>query len=488
LSVVQGFIRDHQGTIKVESVGVAAPVLLAACLPINREKSVLPHKKITILVVDDELSIRESLRGWLQQDGYEVETAADGVSALAKIQENHFDIMLIDVKMPQMDGITVLKRLKENDTDTAVVMMTAYGAIQDAVEAMKLGAYDYLLKPFDLEELSFTMDKLVQMQTLAMENLILKDRVATITRFENLVGQSPPMLKLFQTIVEAAQSDANVLITGETGTGKELVARAIHTQSARCYGPFIAINCGAFTEHLLESELFGHEKGAFTDAQYTKKGRLEMANTGTLFLDEVGDISIKMQIDLLRVLETREFTRVGGTTPLKSDFRVLAATRQDLQENISHRTFRQDLCSRLSVMHLEVPPLRELPEDIPLLAQHFLRRYATETGKKVDSIAPEALEVMRQYPWPGNIRELKNAIEQAVVVGKGRQIKPGDLPFVTAKTGLEEAENLSLEEMERRYIAQVLAAENHHISNAAKVLRINRTTLYHKIKKYGLAS
>jgi len=445
----------------------------------------LPHKKISILVVDDELSIRESLSGWLQQDGYEVESAADGPTALAKAQETHYDIMLLDVKMPRMDGITVLKKLRESNADTAVVVMTAHGAIQDAVEAMKLGAHDYLLKPFDLEEMSLIIEKLVQVQTLAMENLILKDRVATISRFENLVGQSPPMLQLFETIVDVAQSDATVLLTGETGTGKELVARSIHAQSPRCYGPFIAINCGAFTEHLLESELFGHEKGAFTDASYTKKGRLEMAHGGTLFLDEVGDISIKMQIDLLRVLETREFTRVGGTVLLHSDFRVIAATHQDLQEGIRKKTFRQDLYYRLNVIHVQVPPLRERPEDIPLLAQHFLRRYATETNKKVDSIHPEALEAMRRYSWPGNVRELENALERAVVVGKGRQLKPADLPFVVGAE--EEVAGLSLEDMERRYIAQVLASAKGHISNAAKVLRINRTTLYHKIKKYGLA-
>ena len=446
----------------------------------------LPHKKINILVVDDELSIRESLSGWLEQDDYEVETAEDGPTALSRTQEKHYDIMLLDVKMPQMDGITVLKQLKDNDPETAVVMMTAHGAIQDAVEAMKLGAYDYLLKPFDLEELSLTIEKLVQMQTLAMENLILKDRVATITRSENLVGQSPPMLKLFETIADVARSDATVLITGDTGTGKELVARAIHANSPRCYSPFIAVNCGAFTESLLESELFGHEKGAFTDAKYTKKGRLEMANAGTLFLDEVGDISMKMQIDLLRVLETHEFSRVGGTMPLHSDFRVIAATHQDLKESIRNRTFRQDLFYRLNVIHLEVPPLRERQEDIPLLAQHFLRRYATETGKKIDSIHPEALEAMRRYEWPGNVRELENAIERAVVVGKGRQIKPGDLPFCHATNVPEVMSNLSLEEVERRYIAQVLISENGNITNAAKVLGINRTTLYYKIKRYGL--
>jgi DNA-binding NtrC family response regulator len=438
--------------------------------------------------VDDELSIRESLSGWLEQDGFEVESAANGLAALGMIQETRYDIMLIDVKMPEMDGLTLLKKLKEIEPDTAVVMMTAHGAIQDAVDAMRQGAYDYLLKPFDLEELSLTVDKLVRLQTLTMENLILKDRMATMTRFENLVGQSPPMLRLFEAIVDVAQSDATVLITGETGTGKELVARAIHAQSPRCYGPFIAINCGAFTEHLLESELFGHEKGAFTDAKYTKKGRLEMANAGTLFLDEVGDISIKMQIDLLRVLETHEFTRVGGTATLQSDFRVIAATHRDLQQAILEKIFRQDLYYRLNVIHLQVPPLRDRQEDIPLLAQHFLRRFATETNKKIDSIHPAALEAMHNHSWPGNVRELENAIERAVVVEKGRQIKLTDLPFVTPTADKPEIGKLSLEEMERQHIARVLAAEGGNISTSAGVLGINRTTLYHKIKKYGLSS
>jgi DNA-binding NtrC family response regulator len=449
---------------------------------------VLPHKKVKILVVDDELSIRESLWAWLRQDGYEVESAADGMKALAMSQETHYDIMLIDVKMPEMDGLTLLKKIRENDQDMAIVMMTAHGDIQDAVQAMKLGAYDYLLKPFDLEELSFAIEKLVQMQTLVLENQILKDRVAAITRFENLVGQSPPMIKLFEDIVDVAQSDATVLITGETGTGKELVARAIHMQSPRCYALFIAINCGAFTENLLESELFGHEKGAFTDAKFTKKGRLEMAHAGTLFLDEVGDISMKMQIDLLRVLETREFSRVGGTATLHSDFRVIAATNRDLQEAIRAKTFRQDLFYRLNVIHLNVPPLRERLDDIPLLAQHFLRRYATETNKKIDSIHPEALEALGRYPWPGNVRELENAIERAVVVGKGRQIRLSDLPIVIPAGGAVEVGKLSLEEMERQHIARVIATEGGNMSKVARVLRINRTTLYHKIKKYGLAT
>jgi DNA-binding NtrC family response regulator len=446
----------------------------------------LPRKKIKILVVDDELSIRESLSGWLRQDGFEVDSAADGQAALTLTEENQYDIMLIDVKMPEMDGLTLLKKLKEKEPEIAVVMMTAHGAIQDAVDAMRLGAYDYLLKPFDLEELSLTVEKLVRLQTLAMENLILKDRVATMTRFENLVGQSPPMLRLFETIVDVAQSDATVLITGETGTGKELVARAIHAQSPRCFGPFIAINCGAFTEHLLESELFGHEKGAFTDAKYTKKGRLEMADAGTLLFDEVGDISIKMQIDLLRVLETHEFNRVGGTVTLRSDFRVIAATHQDLQAAIKEKTFRQDLFYRLNVVHLQVPPLRERGDDIALLAHHFLRRFATETNKKIDAIHPAALEAMGHYSWPGNVRELENAIERAVVVEKGRQITPADLPFVSAETEKLEFGKLSLEEMERQHITRVLAAQGGNISATAAVLGINRTTLYHKIKKYRL--
>lgn len=448
----------------------------------------LPHKEIKIIVVDDERSIRESLRGWLQQDGYQVDTAADGPKALARAQESHYDIMLIDVKMPKMDGLTLLKKIRETDLDIAIVMMTAQGDIRDAVEAMKLGAHDYLVKPFDLEELSLTIEKLLQMQTLAMENLILKEQVATITRFENLVSQSPAMLKLFETIFDVSQSDATVLITGETGTGKELVARAIHAQSPRCYAPFIAINCGAFTDQLMESELFGHEKGAFTDAINTKKGRLELVNAGTLFLDEVGDISMKMQIDLLRVLETSEFSRVGGTETLRSDFRVIAATNQDLQEAVQNKTFRPDLFYRLNVVHLQVPPLRERPEDIPLLAQHFLWCYATETKKKIDSIQPEAMEAMRRYPWPGNVRELENAIERAVVVGKSRQIQLNDLPFDIALGGAAEMGQLSIEEMERHHIARVLAIEAGKLSNVARILRINRSTLYAKIKKYGLVS
>ena len=447
----------------------------------------LPHKKINILVVDDELSIRESLSGWLKRGGYQVETAADGLAALAKTQENHYDIMLIDVKMPEMDGLTLLKKLKESEADTAILMMTAHGDIHDAVEAMKLGAYDYLLKPFELEELSFTIEKLVQMQNLAMENLILKERLATITRFENLVGQSPVMVKLFETIVDVAQTDATVLITGETGTGKELVARAIHAQSPRCYAPFIAINCGAFTEHLLESELFGHEKGAFTDAKYTKKGRLEMANAGTLFLDEVGDISMKMQIDLLRVLETHEFTRVGGTATLHSDFRVIAATNQDLQEAIRRKTFRQDLFYRLNVIHLQVPPLRERPEDIPLLAQHFLRRYATETKKKCDSIHPEgsggdaAVSLAGKRPGVGKRHRTG---------GRGGE-RPADQTqrpaFCRCQVGRQNWGNYPWRNWSANISPSSWPRKGGNLSHVARVLRINRSTLYEKIKKYGLA-
>lgn len=446
---------------------------------------IIPACKFNLLVVDDEASIRESLAGWLEKDGYKVDTAASGAEALQKMAEKYYDIALIDVKMPEMDGLTLLKKLKEAGYETAVIIMTAYGAIEDAVTAMKLGAYDYLLKPFDLEEISLTINKLVEMQSLARENLILRDRVAKISRFENLIGQSPPMLKLYEMIKDVAATDATVLITGETGTGKELVARAIHAQSPRRYGPFIAVNCGAFTEHLLESELFGHEKGAFTDAKYTKKGRLELAHGGTLFLDEIGDISMKMQIDLLRVLETHEFTRVGGTIPIRSDFRVIAATHQDLEQAIAARTFRRDLYYRLNVFHIQVPPLRERREDIPLLAEHFLRRYAAETNKKIGGIHPEAMQMLLQYDWPGNVRELENIIERAVVLCKGSQIRKEDLPPLT-KEGVPPAAGLSLEEMEKEHISRVLKSVEGNISRAAKILAINRTTLYHKLKKYGL--
>ncbi|MBW2623759.1 MAG: sigma-54-dependent Fis family transcriptional regulator, partial [Deltaproteobacteria bacterium] len=386
-------------------------------------------KKVRIMVVDDEMIVRESLAGWLTMDGYQVDMAASADEALGLLKKNSYNVMFLDNKMPGMDGIELLDILKEEERDLAVVMITAYGSIDTAIQAMKYGAHDYLLKPFDPHEIGLLVKKIVDYQDMAEENLLLKDQVREINRLESLVGQSKAMQKVFGLILDVAEAHSNVLITGETGTGKGLVAKAIHTQSPRAYGPFIAVNCGALTEHLLESELFGHEKGAFTDAKYTKKGRFELAQGGTLFLDEVGEVAMKMQIDLLRVLEERQFFRVGGTRPIEADLRILAATNRELGLAIEQGNFRQDLYYRLNVITIHVPPLRERKEDIPLLANHFLRRFSKEINKPFDKISREALDEMMLHDWPGNVRELENAIERAVVIGRGRTIQAEHLPF-----------------------------------------------------------
>jgi len=312
-----------------------------------------------ILIVDDELIMRESLGGWLERDGHDIETVASGEEALEILKDKRFDILLVDIKMEGMSGLDVLRHVRENDPDVAVVMITAYGSISTAIEAMKNGAYEYLLKPFDPNELGVLIEKIIAHQAQARENLFLKEQYKDRTRFESMIGQSGPMQELFDLIKDVAPTDSTVLITGETGTGKGLAAKAIHTNSPRCEGPFVVVNCGALPEHLLESELFGYQKGAFTDAKTTKKGRLELAHGGTLFLDEIGEISMRMQIDLLRVLEDRIFYRVGGTQPIEADFRIIAATNKNLDSAIQDGTFRQDLYYRLNVISFEMPPLRE---------------------------------------------------------------------------------------------------------------------------------
>ena len=383
-----------------------------------------------ILIVDDENIMRESLAGWLERDGHGVQTARSGEEALEKCRANRFDILLVDIKMEGMSGLEVLRRVKESDADVAIVMITAYGSIATAIEAMKNGAFDYMLKPFDPNELGVLIDKIIRHQQQARENLYLKEQFKERTRFENMIGQSEAMQKVFDLICDVAQADSTVLVNGETGTGKGLAAKAIHSHSRRCHGPFVVVNCGAIPEHLMETELFGHMKGAFTDAKETKKGRLELAHGGTLFLDEIGEIGMRMQIDLLRVLEDRVFYRVGGTQPMEADFRVVAATNRNLDQAIREGRFREDLFYRLNVVGLTLPPLRQRKQDIPLLAEHFLHRYYQETHRQIDRISREALDEMMLYDWPGNVRELENAIERAVVVGKARQIMPEDLPIL----------------------------------------------------------
>lgn len=438
-----------------------------------------------IMVVDDELIIRESLAGWLERDGHDVATASGGEQALEMLAAARFDIMLVDIKMEGMSGLELLKAIKERDLDTAVVMITAYGSISTAIDAMRHGAVEYLLKPFDPEEIGVLIEKIIAQQAQIKENLYLREQVKERTRFESMIGQSPAMQQVFDLIQDVGPSESTILITGETGTGKGLAAKAIHTCSHRREGPFVAVNCGAIPEHLMESELFGHQKGAFTDAHETKKGRLEMANGGTLFLDEIGEISMRMQIDLLRVLEDRIFYRVGGTQPLEADFRVIAATNRDLKKAIADGVFREDLFYRLNVIAFAMPALRQRKEDIPLLCDHFLMRFAQETNKPIRKVDRDAMDEMMLYDWPGNIRELENAIERAVVVGKGIQVKIEDLPIVCMPDWNKPADH-SLKAIERHHIQQVLTQNTWNISICAKILGIDRSTLYSKIKRYQL--
>jgi len=438
-----------------------------------------------ILIVDDEVIMRESLAAWLQRDGHAVQTAASGESALKKCQENRFDILLLDIKMEGMDGLDVLRRIKESDADVAVVMITAYGSVATAIDAMKNGAYDYLLKPFDPSELGVLIEKIIQQQQQARENIYLRQQVKDRTRFESIIGQSEPMQKIFDLICDVAPTDSTVLITGETGTGKGLAAKAIHSQSRRSKGPYVVVNCGAIPDHLMESELFGHMKGAFTDAKETKRGRLELAHDGTLFLDEIGEVSPRMQIDLLRVLEDRVFYRVGGTQPMEADFRVIAATNRSLEQAIREGCFREDLYYRLNVVAFDMPPLRQRKQDIPLLAEHFLQRFTQEAHRPIDKISREAMDEMMLYDWPGNVRELQNAIERAVVVSKNRRIAPEDLPIV-CRAPETAAGRHSLEQLEKAHILQTLNEHEWNIAHSARVLGIDRSTLYSKIKRYAL--
>jgi two-component system response regulator HydG len=441
--------------------------------------------KIRILVVDDELVIRESLHGWLKKSGYKVDTAEGGSAALAMLEKTPYDLLFLDIMMPVMSGIEVLEVVKEEYPHTLVVMITAYGSVETAVQAMKVGAVDYLMKPFDPDQLSLLTEKLMQQKRIMDENIFLREQMAEAIRFENLVGRSEAMQELFVMIQDVAESDSPVLITGETGTGKELVAKAIHAKSARHNGPFIPINCGAFPEHLLESELFGHERGAFTGAHRAKKGRLDLAHHGTLFLDEVGTVPLKMQVDLLRVLETKEFHRLGGTTEIEVDFRTIAATNRDLQQAIKKGEFRQDFFYRLNVISLHIPPLRLRRDDIPLLAEHFLDRYTRETNKDIDTISKEAMSLLRKYDWPGNVRELENAIERAVVICRKRLLGPEEFSFLAPHL-LAATETYSLEKTQIAHLLKVLKEFDWNITRAAQALEINRVTLHKKIKKYEL--
>jgi DNA-binding NtrC family response regulator len=445
-------------------------------------------KQTRILVVDDEEIVRESLKAWLEKDGYGVVAAASGNEALQRMLAEPAAILLVDLKMPGMDGLQLLAEVKKVQPEAVVVIMTAYATVDTAVTAMKDGAHDYLIKPFEPEELSHMLRRIVDREELVRENALLRRLIKKQQRFRDLVSQSAAMQKVFELAGTAAKSASTILVLGESGTGKELLARAVHAESPRAGGPFVAVSCAALTESLLESELFGYEKGAFTGAATQRRGKFELAQRGTLFLDEIGDVSPKLQMDLLRVLEDRRFYRVGGTQPLHADVRFIAATNRDLRKAVQQGQFRDDLYYRLNVIAITLPPLRERREDIPLLAEHFIERLRAETGRKVLGLSREALEVLQAHDWPGNVRELRNALERAVVVAPGNVIEARDLglqPAVALAPG-GVALRSSLEDVESAHIAAVLADTGFNISQAARVLGIDRVTLYNKIRKYGL--
>ncbi len=440
-------------------------------------------RKVSILIVDDEDSVRDSLYNWFIEDGYRVECAEDAKKALSILETEEFDIVLADIKMPGMDGLEMLKRIKAIRKDSIVIIMTAFATVNTAVQALKDGAYDYVTKPFDPDDLSHLIRNASKQILLSEENEKLKEKVVSLENMEDLIGQSEAMQQVLREIESVSQSNASVIITGESGTGKELVARAIHANSPRRFFPMVCVHCGALSESLLESELFGHEKGAFTGAVYNRKGRFEMADSGTIFLDEIATISSKMQVELLRVLETRSFVRVGGHKEITSDFRVICATNRNLKQMVDSGEFREDLYYRLNVVNITVPPLRERTDDIPLLVNHFIKKFCVAMNKPLVTIDNAALKVLEEYKFPGNIRELENMIERAIVVGNGKKISVKDLPVTEGVAGNTFE---SLTDLEKNHITQILNKYSWNISAAAKALQVDRVTLYNKIKKYDL--
>lgn len=440
-------------------------------------------KKISLLIVDDEESVRDSLYNWFIEDGYRVDCAEHAKKALSMLESGSFDIILADIKMPGMDGLEMLRRIKSLKQDSIVIVMTAFATVDTAVQALKDGAFDYVTKPFDPDDLSHLIRNATKQIQLAEENVALKEKVVSLENVEDLVGNSKPMIHVLKQVEHVAQSDSSVIITGESGTGKELIAKAIHSNSQRKFFPLVSVHCGALTESLLESELFGHEKGAFTGAMYNRKGRFEMADGGTIFLDEIATISQKMQVELLRVLESKSFIRVGGNKEIRSDFRVICATNRDLKSMVEKQAFREDLYYRLNVVNINIPPLRERIDDIPLLVDYFIKKYCTSMNRQPIPIDTAALRRLEEFDFPGNVRELENMIERAIVIGNGKEIRLKDLPL--GKTIIDSSIE-SLDDHEKVHILQILTKYRWNISRSAKALQVDRVTLYKKIKKYGL--
>lgn len=454
----------------------------------------MPNRnKTTLLLVDDDKSHRTMLKAHLGAEWQEVIEADDGDVAVHLVKDRTVDLVLLDLKMKRMGGLEALTAIHELKPQLPVIVITAFSSVESAVEAMKKGAFDYVTKPVDAEALSLTVNRALEFKDLQQENETLKNRLNEQFHFGNLVGSSQMMQELGETLQLVAPTDATVLITGESGTGKELVAGAVHHNSLRRDKAFIKVNCAALHENLLESELFGHEKGAFTGAAEQRKGRFELADQGTLFLDEIGDMSATTQAKILRVLQDGEFERLGGTKTLKSDVRVIAATHADLEKMVKERVFRQDLYFRLSVVPLHLPPLRERPMDIPALADHFLVRYSEKNRKDIRTFHPEAMEALLAYTWPGNIRELENAIERAVILCLDEQILLRHLPTQIQQANVDQDKRpfairpgRSLKDMEKELILSTLRQTANNRTRAAEILGITRQTLQNKLKEYGL--
>jgi two-component system response regulator PilR (NtrC family) len=460
------------------------------------------QQAINILIVDDDRSLRKMLAFVLEKEGFQVEEAISGLDALKKLKGRNFDLVISDIRMPDLNGIELLKKIKTHDQDLPVIMITAYAATNDAIEAMKLGAEDYIMKPFNLEELKIIINKSLHKKNIERENVQLKEKLSDKEKFENIVGADPKMRKIFELIDTIAQTDSTVLISGESGTGKELIARAIHSKCSRGNQKFISINCGALPENLLESELFGHKKGAFTDAYQDKEGLFEAANHGTLFLDEISEMSQKMQVKILRAIQEKIIRRVGGNQEIIVDVRIITATNRDLVESIEKGEFRSDLYYRLNVISIKVPPLRERKEDIPILMQYFLQRYNKKFAKDIQGFEKKVLECFQNYTWPGNVRELENFIERGIALEKGRIICASSLPSeviynldASAVTGTDWQAMLGLgklhltqyiDNISKSIIIKALELNNGNVKKTAVLLQINYRSLRYLIDKFKL--
>ncbi|HIE11481.1 MAG TPA: sigma-54-dependent Fis family transcriptional regulator [Kiritimatiellae bacterium] len=445
-----------------------------------------------VLIVEDERNTREGLARALESE-YHTLTAADGSQALGILTSRPVDVVISDLRMPGMDGMTLLRRVRALSARPVLILLTAYGSIEAAVEAMKQGAYDFLTKPVNLDRLEIILRRALKERQLEADNIELRRELDEHYGLESIIGRSPPMQEVFEVIRQVAPTRATVLIEGESGTGKELVARAIHRLSQRADGPFIAVHCAALSPALLESELFGHEKGAFTGAVEMRRGRFELADGGTIFLDEIGEVDPSVQVKILRILEERTFERVGGEQTIEVDVRLLAATNRSLEQLVAEKRFREDLYFRLYVVKIHLPPLRERREDIPLLCEHFLRRLSRENHKQIEGLTPEAMDALVAYDWPGNVRELRNAVERMVVLARGPRLGVRDLPPETRQTvsrgqstSTGSLRNLTLREAEKRLVVEALKANSGNRTRAAEQLGISRRTLHRKIKEYGL--